>query len=271
MHDHRTGRKCIQCGGVLIDSIINFGETLPLQPLTLARQHAKKADLCLVLGSSCTVPPANGIPETVGKKRNGKLVICNLQETPLDHLSSLQVHSDTDKFMVEVMKELGIAIPEFILHRRLIIKIQNLGSERHQLTVSGVDVDGTPMTFLKSVKLGYNRRVARAEPFSISFRGDLAGGDTLKAELEFMRHYGEPNLEIDLEYDGRGDVETLYALDYSPHTGGWKTSIEGKPSVGEGTVIDLTKDEDAVLLLLGIYSDSIELTTAANLVSGTSS
>ena len=29
VHDHRTGRKCALCGGVLLDSIINFGESLP--------------------------------------------------------------------------------------------------------------------------------------------------------------------------------------------------------------------------------------------------
>jgi NAD-dependent SIR2 family protein deacetylase len=52
VHDHRTGRKCALCGGILLDSIVNFGDFLPADHLENARSKAKKADLCLVLGSS---------------------------------------------------------------------------------------------------------------------------------------------------------------------------------------------------------------------------
>lgn len=40
------------------------------------------ADVCLAMGSSLTVTPAADIPKTVGE--NGKLIIVNLQKTPLD-------------------------------------------------------------------------------------------------------------------------------------------------------------------------------------------
>ena len=87
--DHRTGRKCAVagCNGALHDTIINFGEDLPEQAFKLAAANAKKADLCLVLGSSCRVTPANSIPETVGRSKKAKLVICNLQSTPLDDVA----------------------------------------------------------------------------------------------------------------------------------------------------------------------------------------
>ena len=51
--DHYTGRKCDkpECGGRLKDSIINFGENLPVDELEKALIHAGKADLCLVLGN----------------------------------------------------------------------------------------------------------------------------------------------------------------------------------------------------------------------------
>ncbi|KAL8880953.1 MAG: hypothetical protein Q9198_001742 [Flavoplaca austrocitrina] len=217
VHDHRTGRKCALCAGPLYDTIINFSEPLPAQPVHRAHHHAKKADLCLVLGSSLTVTPANEIPEIVGQARNGKLVICNLQNTPIDHLCDLRIHSKTDELMTRVMEKLDLPITPFVLQRRLALKLESSGDERHRLTVCGVDVDGTPVTFLKSIKLAYNRRIARSEPFVIDFRGNLETGTPLKLELEFMGHYGEPNLEVTYEYTGELDAETLYLLEYPFH------------------------------------------------------
>ncbi|ORY58116.1 DHS-like NAD/FAD-binding domain-containing protein [Pseudomassariella vexata] len=226
IHDHRTGRKCTRCGGVLLDSIINFGESLPTQPLQDALNHAMKADLCLVLGSSLTVTPADEIPGVVGRNSGAKLVICNLQTTPLDQLADLRVFSDADDLMARVMGKLGVPIPPFILHRRLVVKVESKGDKRHQLTVSGVDVDDTPVTFLHSVKLEGNRRVARSEPFVINIRDKLAAGVVLKLELEFMGHYGEPNLEIDYGVGGEDGSQAWYRLEYNPQTGAWKTSTE---------------------------------------------
>ncbi|KAI1655270.1 DHS-like NAD/FAD-binding domain-containing protein [Daldinia decipiens] len=234
VYDHRTGRKCARCGGALLDSIVNFGEYLPAEPLRLARSHAKKADLCLVLGSSLTVPPASGIPETVGARKTAKLAICNLQDTPLDGLADQRIYSKADKLMTRVMAKLDIPIPQFILRRRLIVQMETTGGNRHQLKICGVDVDGTPMSFLRSVKLEqYCRRAACIEPFTISFRSDLDIGTELELELEFMGNYGEPNLGIRYEYTGEAGAEILYLLEYDPQTGGWKTERQESQSIDE--------------------------------------
>ncbi|KAI0110177.1 DHS-like NAD/FAD-binding domain-containing protein [Daldinia grandis] len=227
VHDHRTGRKCACCGGVLLDSIVNFGEYLPAEPLKLARTHAKKADLCLVLGSSLTVPPASGIPEMVGARKAAKLTICNLQDTPLDGLADLRIYSEADELMTGVMAKLEIPIPPFVLRRRLTVQMETTGGNRHQLKICGVDVDGTPMTFLRSVKLEqYCRRAACTEPFAISFRSDLDIGTELKLELEFMGNYGEPNLEILYRHTGETDTEVLYLLEYDLQTGEWQMETQ---------------------------------------------
>ncbi|KAI8963291.1 DHS-like NAD/FAD-binding domain-containing protein [Daldinia sp. FL1419] len=234
VYDHRTGRKCAQCGGVLLDSITNFGEALFEEPLKLARSHAKKADLCLVLGSSLTVSPANGIPEIVGSRKGSKLIICNLQDTPIDGLADQRIYSKADELMVRVMAKLDIPIPPFILRRRLTIQMETTGNERHHLKICGVDVDGTPATFLRSVKLEqYSRRPARTEPFTISFRSDLEPGAELKLELEFIGNYGEPNLEIVYEYTGEVGAGTLYLLEYNPQSGEWKTERQVGRSLDE--------------------------------------
>ncbi|KAK3375536.1 NAD-dependent deacetylase sirtuin-7 [Lasiosphaeria ovina] len=238
VHDHRTGRNCALCGGVLLDSIVNFGEQLPADPFKRARAHAKKADLCLALGSSLTVTPANEIPEAVGqplaRRAGAMLAICNLQSTPLDDLASLRVYARTDELMVRIMEKLALPIPAFVLRRRLIVELATSGaaSDRHELRVLGVDVDDTPVTFLQSVKLEHNRRVARQEPFTINFRGSLdeVVGMQLKLELQFMGHYGEPNLEIIHDWSGAGvsstgeAIRTLYLLEYNPQNWEWKTA-----------------------------------------------
>lgn len=223
--DHRTGRKCSvkNCSGALHDTIINFGEDLPEAAFTLATQHAKKADLCLVLGSSCRVTPANGIPETVGRGKKGRLAICNLQDTPLEDVADrkLRVYTRTDELMTGVMAKLGIAIPPFVLRRRLVVGVAAQGRGRQQVQVAGVDVDGTPVSFLKEVRLEGARRALRTEPFVASVREEVAVGAVMRLELEFMGHYGEPGLVVEhvhTEADGEG----VYLLEYDVWTRTWE-------------------------------------------------
>jgi mono-ADP-ribosyltransferase sirtuin 6 len=222
VHDHRTGRKCTQCGGNLHDTIINFGGSLPEEPLKLAQSHAKKADLCLVLGSSLGVSPANGIPETCGKSRKSKLIICNLQDTFMESLTDMHVWSESDELMTRVMDRLGFTIPAFILKRRLVIKSQKDTHDRQKVMLAGIDDDGTPVTYLKSVKLEYNRRVAKAEPFAFTFRETLSDETRLSFVLEFMGHYNEPNLVVEYTITGEEATETVYDLHYDPSMGEWE-------------------------------------------------
>ena len=64
VHDHKTGRFCDnpKCHGPLVDSIINFGESLPSYELEESYRQAKKSDLIIVLGSSLRFNPAADIP-----------------------------------------------------------------------------------------------------------------------------------------------------------------------------------------------------------------
>lgn len=219
IHDHRTGRKCARCGGTLIDSIINFGENLPKRDLDLAYQHAELADLCLVLGSFLTVNPASKIPTIVGEHKGAKLAVCNLQKTPVDYITDYRIFTEMDILMAKLMEKLDLPIPPFILRRRLIVKVETQEEDRHKVEVTGVDSDGTPATFLQSVRLEGSRRVARAGPYIIHIRDEVQPGADLTFDLEFMSHYNEPNLELVHSYNGSGEV--LYLLEYDPRTGEW--------------------------------------------------
>jgi len=108
---HCTRRKCA-CGAVLKDSIIHFGENLPQADLWRATDHAKKADLCIVLGSSLTVSPANEMPELT-QQNGGKLCIVNLQTTRYDSQSDIRIFAKTDLLMKLLMEELDVPVPEF--------------------------------------------------------------------------------------------------------------------------------------------------------------
>lgn len=54
---------------------------------------------------------------------DGKLVIANLQKTPLDPVSAMRVWSKTDDLMTRTMAYLGLDIPPFILRRRLVVEV----------------------------------------------------------------------------------------------------------------------------------------------------
>lgn len=116
---HITGRVCDNpnCGGKLRDTIINFGENLPESQLDQAEFHSKRADLCIALGSSLTVTPAADFPESVGKKgkidggKSGKLIIINLQSTPLDRHAYMRLNGKCDDVMRMLMEELKIPVP----------------------------------------------------------------------------------------------------------------------------------------------------------------
>eukprot|EP01123_Difflugia_compressa_P005889 TRINITY_DN17_c0_g2_i1.p1 TRINITY_DN17_c0_g2~~TRINITY_DN17_c0_g2_i1.p1 ORF type:complete len:412 (+),score=76.42 TRINITY_DN17_c0_g2_i1:42-1277(+) len=110
---HCTPRKCT-CGQQLKDSIIHFGERLPVDELKRATDHAQSADFCLVLGSSLTVSPANELPQMI-KENGGTLCIVNLQTTRYDSKSDIRVFAKTDFFLQAVMKELNIPVQQFDL------------------------------------------------------------------------------------------------------------------------------------------------------------
>jgi len=224
VYNHRTGRKCVLCKGDLHDTLVHFGEDLPAKPMDLAREHAAKADLCLALGSSLTVTPANEIPEIVGQRKGSKLVICNLQPTPLDDAASLRIWAKTDELMDKVMAHLQLPIPPFILRRRLRIELQEKSGCGFRVVAQGLDADGTPASFLQSVKLG--RRVLRAEPFIFESRDELAFGTEIMLSLQFMGHYQEPDLQLSHSYSRAEHIKSDYVLSFDPSIGSWATEQE---------------------------------------------
>ena len=127
--------------------------------------------------------------------------------------------------MIRVMEKLRIPIPPFVLHRRLIVELQTINDGQHKLVIRGVDIDDTPVTFLRFVKLVNNRRVARTEPFELAIRDEVTPGTEFTLELGFMGHYGEPDLEFVYKVPEVSESsKILYLLQYHPSTGVWETN-----------------------------------------------
>ena len=55
-------RECALCGGKLVSTVVNFGQSLPPKDLAESYQHSQKCDLFLVVGSSLVVYPAADMP-----------------------------------------------------------------------------------------------------------------------------------------------------------------------------------------------------------------
>ncbi len=74
---------CVECQGVIKPNIVFFGEQLPTYALSMAEQHAQKADLMLILGTSLTVHPAADVPR-IALQNGAKVAIVNASATSLD-------------------------------------------------------------------------------------------------------------------------------------------------------------------------------------------
>ena len=81
------------CGGVLKPNVILFGEQLPLNVLTAAREDTRACDLMLVIGSSLTVEPAADLP-LMALGHGARLIIINYQPTHLDKHADVLIHAD---------------------------------------------------------------------------------------------------------------------------------------------------------------------------------
>eukprot|EP01012_Entosiphon_sulcatum_P003291 TRINITY_DN11000_c0_g1_i1.p1 TRINITY_DN11000_c0_g1~~TRINITY_DN11000_c0_g1_i1.p1 ORF type:complete len:376 (-),score=56.88 TRINITY_DN11000_c0_g1_i1:55-1149(-) len=137
VHDHKVG-TCERCGsqpprhysgvpgpadkmreskwgGVLIgtndtgcgtkDTHINFGECLDPRDWDAAELHCRKADLCIVAGTSMTLRHITHMPFLAKQ-----VVIINLQATPDDDKAKLRIWAQCDPVFLGLMERLGTPI-----------------------------------------------------------------------------------------------------------------------------------------------------------------
>ena len=260
--DHATGRRCVRegCGGRLLEWTIDFGQDLPMAPLEAAQHHASRADLCLAMGSSLTVTPAAGIPEAVGRRRKDRLVIVNLQETPLTGVADFQIFARTDVVMQMLMQRLGLAVPPFKLRRRVELSATPQAPQASgaapgatlDVRARGVDLEdpSLPVSILRSV-VATSDAVAHAP--RLQAEDDGAGAHTMRLPasdapqkqltLSFPGHYSEPPVTVPvapLLAAGRVCLD----LEYDPAVGAWAMTRCDEGAAGDAAVVQASRPRD---------------------------
>jgi NAD-dependent SIR2 family protein deacetylase len=97
--------KSCRCGGELVKSVVDFGESLPEKDLRLSFEHSRKSDLFVVVGSSLMVTPAADMP-LEALHSGAKLVIINQGKTPFDHMVSLRFYESIGDVLPVAVKRL---------------------------------------------------------------------------------------------------------------------------------------------------------------------
>jgi NAD-dependent histone deacetylase SIR2 len=249
--DHHFTRRLCQAAdcpeGRLRDTVIGFGEDLPMPELEAAYDHSASADLMICLGSSLTVAPASHMPHET-KNKGGKVVIVNFQRTPLDAIADVRVHAPIDDFMIRVMARLGIDIPPFELHRTVTVWKQSEDTLRVAGIVTG-DRDA-PMALFSSAKLIDIAAGGAPVPASAAQQDHSldpvgicgpaiadATGATHAVQLEFYGHYREPVLRLPLPREGA--YAATYHISWDLRDATWAISENGvfvlpNPALGKG-------------------------------------
>jgi NAD-dependent SIR2 family protein deacetylase len=103
--DETDGLSKCSCGGSLVSSVVDFGQSLPEKDLAFSFEHAHHCDLFVVVGSSLVVTPAAEIP---GEALNAgaKLVIINAGETPFDKKAHLRFHENIGQVLPAAVRKL---------------------------------------------------------------------------------------------------------------------------------------------------------------------
>ncbi len=100
--DKELPPHCDECGGVLRPDVVLFGEMLPTVVIVRAEEEVSSCDLLLVIGSSLVVYPAANLPYQA-KMNGAKLVILNVDPTPMDSMADLVIHDKAADVMAEAV------------------------------------------------------------------------------------------------------------------------------------------------------------------------
>ena len=86
--DARVPPHCPDCGAHARPDVVWFGERLPAAAWTRAEEACRRADLCLVVGTSGLVHPAAGLP-SLARAAGAAVVVIGPEATPLDAVADV--------------------------------------------------------------------------------------------------------------------------------------------------------------------------------------
>ena len=102
--------RCLDCARALKPDVVLFGELLPQQALSRARELCEGADVLLCVGSSLEVHPVAGLPELT-HAAGGLVAILTQGPTPLDGLADVRLSGDVLGELQALLDALGLQAP----------------------------------------------------------------------------------------------------------------------------------------------------------------
>jgi mono-ADP-ribosyltransferase sirtuin 6 len=93
---------CPYCNGRLISSIVNFGDSLPLDELQESELRSARADVFFVVGSSLVVSPAMNLPG-IAKANGARLILLNKGVTPYDDWADIRFNNLIEDVLSPIM------------------------------------------------------------------------------------------------------------------------------------------------------------------------
>lgn len=115
---------------------------MPADEMMKSELNAKRADLCLCLGTTLQIMPVGGYPLLSKKHANGKIVIVNLQETRIDKNADLIINQKLDLVFQRLFeKHLNYACIRYELNAvDVVLKLDNDfdESKKYLLDISNI-------------------------------------------------------------------------------------------------------------------------------------
>ncbi|MCP4763026.1 MAG: hypothetical protein GY870_14715 [archaeon] len=103
----KTQPNCTECGGRIVNSIVNFGDIIPQKELQLSYDHSNNSDVFFVVGSLLAVVPAANMPRYA--IRNGaKLIIINNMATSYDRHATVLFKENTGETLTTILKKVNL-------------------------------------------------------------------------------------------------------------------------------------------------------------------
>ncbi|MBG0776828.1 MAG: NAD-dependent deacylase [Desulfovibrionaceae bacterium] len=94
-----------ECGGVIRPDIVFFGEMIPPHALSASRELASQADLCVIVGTSGEVAPANTLAHAVAAS-GGRVVEINLGATAYGSLADVRIDARCEEVLPAIRNAL---------------------------------------------------------------------------------------------------------------------------------------------------------------------
>ena len=96
--------RCEECAALLRPDVVWFGEALDASVLGASVEAARRADVCLVVGTSAVVYPAASVPE-VAHHSGGTIIEINPEATPLTRIATVSLRGQAGELVPAVLPD----------------------------------------------------------------------------------------------------------------------------------------------------------------------